>query len=57
VQRDASGFVVTGPDLQTTMPGVFAAGDVRAGSTKQAASAVGEGVTAGLMIRKQLHGS
>jgi thioredoxin reductase (NADPH) len=36
------------------MPGVFAAGDVRAGSTKQAAAAAGEGATAALMIRDYL---
>ncbi len=34
--------------------GVFAAGDVRAGSTKQVAAAVGEGATAALMIRQYL---
>ena len=36
------------------MPGVFSAGDVRLGSTKQAASAVGEGATAALMVREYL---
>ena len=51
-----TGFVVTSPTLETTMPGVFAAGDVRAGSTKQAASAAGEGATAAIMIREYLHG-
>jgi thioredoxin reductase (NADPH) len=56
IQRDRTGFVVTGPTLETTMPGVFAAGDVRAGSTKQAASAAGEGATAAIMIREYLHG-
>ena len=56
IQRDRTGFVVTGPTLETTMPGVFAAGDVRAGSTKQAASAAGEGATAAIMIREHLHG-
>jgi thioredoxin reductase (NADPH) len=35
-------------------PGLFAAGDVRAGSTKQAASAAGGGATAALNIRKHL---
>jgi thioredoxin reductase (NADPH) len=40
--------------LETSLPGVFAAGDVRLGSTKQAASAVGEGATAALMIREYL---
>ena len=56
IQRDDHGFVVTGAGLQTTMAGVFAAGDVRAGSTKQAASAAGEGATAALMIHEYLHG-
>lgn len=54
IERDASGFIVTSPTLQTTLPGVFAAGDVRAGSTNQAASAAGEGATAALMIRNYL---
>lgn len=40
--------------LETSVPGVFAAGDVRAGSTKQVASAAGEGATAGLLIRAYL---
>lgn len=51
VETDKQGFIVTGPTLETSIPGVFAAGDVRAGSTKQVASAVGEGATAALMIR------
>lgn len=56
VERDQSGFIVTGPTLETSMPGVFAAGDVRQGSTRQAASAAGEGATAALMIREYLKG-
>jgi thioredoxin reductase (NADPH) len=56
IRRNDHGFVVTGAGLQTTMPGVFAAGDVRAGSTKQAASAAGEGATAALMIHEYLRG-
>jgi thioredoxin reductase (NADPH) len=47
VETDAKGFVTTGSDprlpLQTALPGVFAIGDVRAGSTKRVAAAVGEG--------------
>jgi thioredoxin reductase (NADPH) len=58
VERDDRGFVLTGTDLrgdhpwplarspfllETSMPGVFAAGDVRHGSAKRVASAVGEG--------------
>ncbi len=62
LQRDPMGFIVTGPDLdrasaggkhgreplplETSMPGVFAVGDVRLGSTKRIASAVGEGAMA-----------
>jgi thioredoxin reductase (NADPH) len=54
IELDPYGFVVTDLTLMTSMPGVFAAGDVRAGSTKQAASAAGEGATAALMIRQYL---
>jgi thioredoxin reductase (NADPH) len=43
IERDARGFVTTGSDFGTTVPGVFAIGDVRAGSVKRVASAVGEG--------------
>ena len=43
IERDARGFVTTGSDFETTLPGVFAIGDVRAGSVKRVASAVGEG--------------
>jgi thioredoxin reductase (NADPH) len=45
-ETDAKGFVVTGKGslpLETSVPGVFAIGDVRAGSTKRVAAAVGEG--------------
>jgi thioredoxin reductase (NADPH) len=48
------GFIVTDKTLMTSQPGLFAAGDVRAGSTKQAASAAGEGATAALMVREYL---
>jgi thioredoxin reductase (NADPH) len=54
INRDKVGFVLTNAMLETSMPGVFAAGDVRFGSTKQAASAAGEGATAALMIREYL---
>lgn len=40
--------------LETSVPGLFAAGDVRQGSTKQVASAAGEGATAALLIREYL---
>ena len=43
VELDANGFVVTHDGFATTVPGLFAVGDVRAGSVKRVASAVGEG--------------
>ena len=54
LELDRWGFVVTDGQFQTSVPGIFAAGDVRAGSTKQLASAAGEGVAALLMIRQYL---
>jgi thioredoxin reductase (NADPH) len=54
VERDAGGFLITSPTLETSMTGVFAAGDVRSGSTKQLGSAVGDGIAALLMTRRYL---
>lgn len=54
IQRNEWGFIVTDEQLQTSIPGVFAAGDVRQGSTKQAVSAAGEGSTAALMMRQHI---
>ena len=54
VDLDESGFVATDPACMSSMPGVFAAGDVRDGSTKQLASAVGEGAAAAIQIRGYL---
>lgn len=53
-ELDNWGFVVTDKTLMTSLAGVFAAGDVRAGSTKQAASAAGEGASAALVMRQYL---
>ncbi len=50
-----AGFVATRQTLETNLPGVFAAGDVREGSTKQIASAVGEGAAVALMVRAYLN--
>lgn len=68
--RDDRGFVLTGPDLrgrppgwsldrdpyhlETSMPGVFAAGDVRAESVKRVASAVGDGAMAVTLVHRYL---
>ena len=54
VDLDDRGLIVTDMGLQTSMSGVFAAGDVRSGSTKQLASAVGEGAAAAIGIRMYL---
>ena len=54
VDLDERGLVVTDLGFQTSMPAVFAAGDVRSGSTKQLASAVGEGAAAAIAIRRFL---
>jgi thioredoxin reductase (NADPH) len=56
IELDEIGFVKTDKHLQTSMPGVFAAGDIRSGSTMQIATAVGEGATAALVIREYLMG-
>ena len=54
VKRDDHGFVCTDRTLETSLEGLFAAGDVRHGATNQAASAAGEGATAALMMREHL---
>jgi thioredoxin reductase (NADPH) len=51
---DNYSFIVTDKTLMTNQRGLFAVGDVRADSTKQAAAAAGEGATAALMIREYL---
>ena len=58
--RDDNGFILTGPAagvdklLETSVPGVFAAGDVRSGSTKRCATAVGEGAMVVQFIHSHL---
>jgi thioredoxin reductase (NADPH) len=60
VARDEKGFILTGADadadarLETSLPGVFAAGDVRAGSSKRCAAAVGEGAMAVQLVHGRL---
>jgi thioredoxin reductase (NADPH) len=66
VSTDAKGFVLTGAavrragdssdlTLQTSVPGVFAIGDVRAGSTKRVAAAVGDGAAVAAQIHSVLN--
>jgi thioredoxin reductase (NADPH) len=60
VTRAADGFVLTGDAagadylLETSVPGIFAAGDVRSGSTKRCAAAVGEGSMAVRFVHEHL---
>jgi thioredoxin reductase (NADPH) len=60
VDYDENGFVLTGSAahcddlLETSVPGIFAAGDVRSGSTKRCATAVGEGAMAVQFVHKRL---
>jgi thioredoxin reductase (NADPH) len=72
VERDAQGFIPTGPDLlrngrpkgwqldrdpfllESSVPGIFVAGDVRQGSVKRVASGVGEGSIAVQFVHRYL---
>lgn len=54
IELDQIGLVASSNDLETSMPGVFVAGDCRSGATMQIATAVGEGATAALRIREYL---
>ena len=54
VALDEWGFLITDDAFATSLPGVFAAGDARAGSTKQLGAAVGEGIAALIAIRSFL---
>jgi thioredoxin reductase (NADPH) len=60
VARDGKGFVLTGAEagaeglLETSVPGVYAAGDVRAGSIKRCATAIGEGASVVRFVHQRL---
>ena len=56
IELDENRLIKTDKNLQTSMKGVFASGDVRSGATMQIASAVGEGASAALAIREYLDG-
>ncbi len=53
---DASGAILTNNKLETSIPGIFAVGDVRAGSARQAVVAAGDGATAAIYAEKFLTG-
>ena len=60
ISRDEKGFVLTGAEagaeglLETSTPGVYCAGDVRAGSIKRCATAVGEGATVVRFVHERM---
>ncbi|MGE5309592.1 MAG: NAD(P)/FAD-dependent oxidoreductase [Sphaerimonospora mesophila] len=54
IELDEQGFVKANANLETSMPGVFVAGDVREGATMQIAAAVGDGATAALKMRQYI---
>jgi thioredoxin reductase (NADPH) len=62
VDCDEHGFVLTGPEagadgfLETSVPGVYAAGDVRANSIKRCATAVGEGAMVVRLVHERMSG-
>jgi thioredoxin reductase (NADPH) len=55
IELDELGLITSDDHLQTSMPGIFVAGDVRSGATMQIASATGDGATAALYIREYLN--
>lgn len=55
IELDDQGFIKTDLKYETNVPGIFASGDVRSGSTMQIAVAVGEGATVAHSIRDYLH--
>ncbi len=54
VQLDPGGYIVTDHTMQSSVPGLYAAGDVRSGSIRQVSSAVGDGATAAFYAYKYL---
>jgi len=54
LELDADGYILTDAECRTSMPGVFAAGDVRKKILKQIATAVGDGAIAAIMAEKYL---
>lgn len=54
IEHDASGYLITDANMQTSIPGLFAAGDVRAQLTRQVTTAVGDATTAAIAVEKFL---
>ena len=54
VEHDASGYLITDSQMETSVPGLFAAGDIRAQLTRQVTTAVGDATTAAIAVEKYL---
>lgn len=54
VEKDGQGFIKTDQDMQTSVQGIFAAGDCRTTSLKQVSTAVGDGAIAAFMAEKYI---
>ena len=48
IEHYSEGYILVDEKMETAVPGVFAAGDIRHGSSRQIATAIGDGVTAAL---------
>jgi thioredoxin reductase (NADPH) len=53
-EHDAMGYIVTDGMMQTSIPGLFAAGDLRSQLTRQVTTAVGDATTAAIAVEKYL---
>jgi len=54
VDLDESGYIITDKNMESSVPGLYSAGDVRSGSIRQVSSAVGDGATAAFNAYKYL---
>jgi thioredoxin reductase (NADPH) len=54
VEHDAGGYVITDANMQSSVPGLFIAGDIRAQLTRQVTTAVGDATTAAIAVEKYL---
>lgn len=54
VAHDSAGYLITDANMQTSVPGLYAAGDVRAQLTRQVTTAVGDATTAAIAVEKFL---
>jgi len=54
VKHDAAGYLITDEKMMTSLPGLFAAGDVRSQVTRQITTAVGDATTAAIAVEKYL---